>query len=535
VKSQTSVPASSRTKYAPAPTLEGAVRTSELRWLLEVRQRIGMAVEVLDPGLRPVLPALTGGAASVARRLLAPPLSEPIRQLARECLEQAAPRSSETADVRAVVAPIVRGETAAGVAVVAARARDEVPAWKLEQVAGWFADGIAAQLSARASAPSAEIRWLAALHRVLADAIRDGSEHEIVRRFADALAVWTDIEIRGYVAALDGRYVLDVALPGSDPVAAPSVFERPPEGLGAAPRRLASADRERLGFRGSDDVLVSVTGPADGGGWMIVASRGEPIDGESVLQPYLDALGHAIAQRRGIETARLSWGLTQHLAGAAASEAALGAAAAAIAASLDMAVRLAVRGPGGFAFSAGEATLDGGTSGVLTVPVPAPPGYTAGLLARRHGGRVVTEGDRARLRAAATTLGAALPAALRGLPHPPAERRAAPRTFEDLIALQTEIASGRGDPLSLLVIRPPEAVLSSDHAHWWIGRLRNQLRPSDLVGRLASGAVGVLLLQTPYEAACLVGERLRALVGGEAAAPPRIESSRLVPRGSFGV
>ena len=56
-------------------------------------------------------------------------------------------------------------------------------------------------------------------------------------------------------------------------------------------------------------------------------------------------------------------------------------------------------------------------------------------------------------------------------------------------------------------------------AQRWIRRLRPELRPTDLAGRLRSGEVGILLPQTPSDGAQVVAERLARLfqnaAGGE--------------------
>ena len=53
------------------------------------------------------------------------------------------------------------------------------------------------------------------------DAALLGSEHELVRSFMDAVAVWQDAESWGYVRDLSGLFVRAVSLPGSNDASTP--------------------------------------------------------------------------------------------------------------------------------------------------------------------------------------------------------------------------------------------------------------------------------------------------------------------------
>ena len=107
----------------------------------------------------------------------------------------------------------------------------------------------------------------------------------------------------------------------------------------------------------------------------------------------------------------------------------------------------------------------------------------------------------------------------------PGERRNVVRSFDQIVDRYAREAHASRDDASLILISVGERAPSLDTTHSWIKRLRPQLRPTDLAGRLASGELGILLLQTPQAGAQVVARRLwRALVAGSPGdqAPVRI-------------
>ena len=101
------------------------------------------------------------------------------------------------------------------------------------------------------------------------------------------------------------------------------------------------------------------------------------------------------------------------------------------------------------------------------------------------------------------------------------ERRGAARSFDQILDRYAREAHASNDPASLILISPDTSGASLQMAHAWIKRLRTQLRPTDLAGRLSSGEVGILLLQTPHAGAHIVARRLaRTLAGSSGSAKP---------------
>ena len=123
--------------------------------------------------------------------------------------------------------------------------------------------------------------------------------------------------------------------------------------------------------------------------------------------------------------------------------------------------------------------------------------------------------------AATASFTAWLPSALRRIGA--GERRGVVRSFDQIVDRYAREAHAAQDDASLILISVGERALSLDTTHTWIKRLRPQLRPTDLAGRLASGELGILLLQTPHSGAQVVARRLwRVLAGGSPADEPAV-------------
>jgi hypothetical protein len=89
------------------------------------------------------------------------------------------------------------------------------------------------------------------------------------------------------------------------------------------------------------------------------------------------------------------------------------------------------------------------------------------------------------------------------------ERRAAPRSYgEDLERFAGQAVEG-GIPVTVVVVSFANVSLQPGVTQAQVGRLREQMRPTDLVGRLGEGEIGMLLHNTPGGQARAVTARLR--------------------------
>jgi hypothetical protein len=149
----------------------------------------------------------------------------------------------------------------------------------------------------------------------------------------------------------------------------------------------------------------------------------------------------------------------------------------------------------------------------LRARVNAPAPYTA-VLEMRATGHIFTRRDVRLFEAAVANFGTWLSSAIRRL-GVELERRGVARSFDQILDGYVRAAHASNDTASLLLLSARPASLSLQMAHSWLKMLRPQLRPTDIAGRLTSGEVGVLLLQTPQPGAQVVARRLaRVLEAG---------------------
>ena len=122
-------------------------------------------------------------------------------------------------------------------------------------------------------------------------------------------------------------------------------------------------------------------------------------------------------------------------------------------------------------------------------------------------GRAFTRRDVRLFEAAAANFGTWLPSAIRRIDADP-DRRVVTRSFDQILDGYVRAAHAANDTASLVLLSSGDAPLSLQAAHTWIKTVRPQLRPTDLAGRLTSGEVGILLLETPPPGAQVVARRL---------------------------
>jgi hypothetical protein len=122
-------------------------------------------------------------------------------------------------------------------------------------------------------------------------------------------------------------------------------------------------------------------------------------------------------------------------------------------------------------------------------------------------GRAFTRRDVRLFEAAAANFGTWLPSAIRRVDADP-DRRVVTRSFDQILDGYVRAAHAANDTASLVLLSSGDAPLSLQAAHTWIRTVRPQLRPTDLAGRLTSGEVVILLLETPPPGAQVVARRL---------------------------
>ena len=492
------------------------------KWLFDAHRLLGVTVEVVDDRLN-VLSIPVGGG------LLGrdpDPTDGALQDAVAESLTTATPTTTTSGGYQVSCTPIVVGGGVGGAVLVSAEAlrlgdRDLARAGLL------LANSLEDELSHPVTEHADSLHKIAAFYQLLHTAIASGSDREVVRTFAEALSVWDEIEVFAYRADLDGRYTLEVSLPGSDVTAGPREIDASPFPVGAGLSRLSAHDRQDLGFMGSGETAI-VHMAADGGPWVIAMTAAhDPTEAER-SELYVAALAHAVNAAVGVETARLTWAVMQQFVDSQsphdAAARALKESAAALNAVGGFAVFKAQASPilrVGDAVDLNPSLGDVAESHLIRSHISTAAPYAA-VLQMRVASRAFTRRDVRLFEAAAANFGTWLPAATRRV-EAESDRRVVARSFDDILEGYVRTAHASDEAASLVLFSGRDESPSLQAAQSWIRMLRPQLRPTDLAGRLTSGEVGILLLETPQRGAQVVARRLaRVLDAGTHGAEPTV-------------
>jgi len=477
------------------------------KWLFDAHRLLGVTVEVVDDRVNVVSVPVAGGL--VGRD--PDPTDGSLQDAIVESLTTATPTTTTTGGYQVSCTPIVVGGAVGGAVLVGAETR-RLEDRDLARAGLLLANCLEDELSHPVVEHAGSLHKVAAFYQLLHTAIASGSDREVIRTFAEALSVWDEIEVFAYRAGLDGRYTLEVSLPGSDVSSGPREIDTSAFPIGAGLSRLSAPDRQNLGFAGSGETAI-VHLAAEGGPWAIAMTAAyDPTEAER-SELYVAALAHAVNAALGVETARLTWAVMQLFVNSDSSHDAASRALKEAAAALNATGGFAVFGAQGAPLLVvGDAAhldpaLDD-VAGPQTLRTHVnPSGPYAAILEIRATGRVFTRRDVRLFEAAAANFGTWLPSAIRVIDADP-DRRVVARSFDQILDGYVRAAHAANDAASLVLLSSGDVPLSLQAAHTWIRTVRPQLRPTDLAGRLTSGEVGILLLETPPPGAHVVAKRL---------------------------
>jgi hypothetical protein len=477
------------------------------KWLFDAHRLLGVTVEVVDDHLN-VLSVPVGGGL-VGRD--PDPTDGSLQDAVAEALTTATPTTTTTEGYQISCTPIVVGGAVGGAVLVGAETlrlddRDLARAGLL------LANCLEDELSHPVVEHADSLHKVAAFYQLLHTAIASGADREVVRTFAETLSVWDEIEVFAYRAGLDGRYTLEVSLPGSDVTSGPREIDMSAFPIGAGLSSLSAHDRQDLGFAGPGETAI-VHLAAEGGPWAIAMTAAHDPSEAERSELYVAALAHAVNAALGVETARLTWAVMQLFVNSQSSHDAASRALKEAAAAVNATGGFAVFGAQGapvLVVGAGahlDPTLDDVVEAqTLRTHINTGAPYAA-ILEMRATGRAFTRRDVRLFEAAAANFGTWLPSAIRGIDAGP-DRRVVARSFDQILDGYVRAAHAANDTASLVLLSSGDAPLSLQAAHTWIRTVRPQLRPTDLAGRLTSGEVGILLLETPPPGAQVVARRL---------------------------
>jgi hypothetical protein len=477
------------------------------KWLFDAHRLLGVTVEVVDDHLNVLSVPVSGGL--VGRD--PDPTEGSLQDAVAESLTTATPTTTTTGGYQISCTPIVVGGAVGG-AVLAGAETLRLGDRDLARAGLLLANCLEDELSHPVVEHTDSLHKIAAFYQLLHTAIASGSDREVVRTFAEALSVWDEIEVFAYRADLDGRYALEVSLPGSDVTSGPRELDASAFPVDAGLSRLSAHDRQDLGFAGAGETAL-VHLAADGGPWVIAMTAAhDPTEAER-SELYVAALAHAVNAALGVETARLTWAVMQQFVDSQSPHDAAARALKEAAAALNAAGGFAVFGAQGApVLVVGDgADLDPALDDVagprtLRTRVSSS-GQYVGILEMSATGRAFTRRDVRLFEAAAANFGTWLPSAIRRIDADP-DRRVVARSFDQILEGYVRAAHAANDAASLVLLSSGDAPLSLQAAHTWIRTVRPQLRPTDLAGRLSSGEVGILLLETPPPGAQVVARRL---------------------------
>jgi hypothetical protein len=128
---------------------------------------------------------------------------------------------------------------------------------QLELVGSWLSTAVEAHLLSPPALHASGVNRIAPLGRLLATAAETEGDRELVRLFGEAVAVWHDIEVSGYIEMSDGNFARDVSLPGARRGDRPPTI--PAMGLPDSPElaRLPQGHVDRFGLPVNNDAYVS--------------------------------------------------------------------------------------------------------------------------------------------------------------------------------------------------------------------------------------------------------------------------------------
>jgi hypothetical protein len=485
---------------------------------MEIVQRLNVVADVVDANMNLVLAG--GGLTSTRIRAEDAALRDAVsRAVTRGSTEELALDGASIACV-----PISSGDQPVGILILTRERPDHqlgaANHGELGRIACWMASAVEANLPSALATESLELSRLSALLRLLNHASAGGSERQLMSAFLEALAVWEDIESWAYRAGVSGTFSLDAWLPGSEPTLVPGQLQENAIGDDSTIVGVSAADAVRLGFSSVGELAIARVRRQNTSHWLIAASGAGDRQRIDRLALYVDILRQAFCEMRAADSSRLTWAMLQHLLRdpeslARAAEGAIHEASTIMKAPMRFAIW---RPDGSQALSVGDAPPLPSSASVTrpeclirTVSVGAP--YIAAIGACRPAEQPFSSGDEQLLETASSAMSAWLVTAVRELAA--IRDRRSGRSFDDVIEQHAKDAEFQGPPLSLIVIGPAEPWRDDEAVQSWIVSLRKQLRATDLSGRLTSGEIGILLLDTADDGAHIVAERAREMIASD--------------------
>ena len=508
---------------APEPSgFEVAVRARSWDWLLELRRRLKVDIQLVDDRHTPLLPFSAGGPAPSLSGLWEQRESVVVSAVT-SALQTRIPQAVAWHGLQIICMPLTVERSTSGVIVLGrmlpSGQDSEASRAQLELVGSWLSTAVEAHLLSPPALHASGVNRIAPLAKLLATAASSESDRELVRLFGEAVAVWHDIDVSGYIEMADGNFVRDVSLPGARKGDRPATISAIGLPDTTELTRLPQGHVDRFGLAVNNEAYVCQLRRGIGRAWLLVFTGAIDAYDLQRLVAYVALLDVALAFAAADAAARVASTLTRRLADvedAAETRASLALEELRGLLGASSATLTVESTNGGLVLRASSPVIgsqDTAKTSRLTVLNRSDRHYTTTVSISRTEGLQFTPGDHAAATAAAEILNA-WAASYRVSTTARRDRRTGAPGFHEVIERSSREAVERGAPVTAVVLLIRDAVLSPGSTQRWVAGMRGQMRPSDLAGMLAEGEIGLLMHDTTAQHAKNIASRLRAVVDG---------------------
>src|SRR4029453_1438393 len=488
------------------------VRQRSWEWLAAFQRRLSVdRLQIVDERGSPLVPETGASSAAMATAMARMP---EVTSAISQAIHSKSPQSVRVGQIQltCVGLPASDGHGALLLARTVTEATAPEAKSQLELIGSWLRPAVEAHIGSVREDSTAHAPRVSALFRVLSGAGTSTNESALLRLYANALTIWHDIELHAYVEDVDGNFRLVVALPGSPATGAPKILAGDEVSIGSELTRVSGHDLEVLGLRANEEAMAARVGDVKHGTvWLLVLSGGVDSVGESGLSLYTDVLRQALQSVAAAALLSVERTIWQHLVHT--SDEAPTAALAALR-EVENAVdatraALSVTSSQSSGVQVGELGLlsdsDGGP-GSLAAATPLDDPATVMLVVQKPRNSFFTSRDRQVVETLGRLFGSWAGGALLRA-STASDRRAASRSFEDLLEQAAAHAAARGTSSSVVVIQVSDTGFPMTHKV--AADLRPHLRAGEAVGVLGLGEIGLLLYDSKPEVARLVIGRLQ--------------------------
>jgi hypothetical protein len=500
---------------------EVAVRARSWDWLLELRRRLKVDIQLVDDRHTPLLPFAAGGPAPSLSGLWEQ--REPVVVSAvTSALQARVPQAVAWHGLQIICIALSVERSSSGVLVLGrmlpAGQDSEASRAQLELVGSWLSTAVEAHLLSPPALHASGVNRVAPLAKLLASAAESESDRELVRLFGEAVAVWHDIEVSGYIETSDGNFARDVSLPGARrgdrPATIPAIGL--PDSVELA--RLPQGHVDRFGLTVNNEAYVCRLRRGNGRAWLLVFTGAIDAYDLQRLVAYVALLDVALGFASAEAAAHVATTLTRRLADVEdMPETRASLALEELRGVLDASsAALTVEAHSGGVVLRAASPVGGGSAASkasrLTVVNRSDRHYTTTVSIDRSDGVQFTPRDHAVAVAAAEVLNAWASSYRASTSR--RDRRTGAPPFHEVMERSSREAVERGVPVTAVVLLIRDAVLLPGSTQRWVAGMRGQMRPSDLAGMLAEGEIGLLMHDTTAQHAKNIASRLRAVVDG---------------------